>query len=237
MKFLKPNWPAPRTIKSFVTLRNAWGEIDQGHYSKDRAHYLEEHKKLQTLLNLPSEPIWIKHAHSNIVIEALPENRGEIADASFSRTSCHICVVTTADCLPILICDKTGEHVAAIHAGWRGLANNIIEATLKVLSLPPDELLIWLGPAIGPQQFEVGRDVFNAFTQKHPQSEMAFTPCKKDKWYADIYTLAKIRLHLQGVTHIYGGEYCTYSQTDLFFSYRRDKGLGRMASLIWINAL
>ncbi len=229
MQTLQPNWPAPSCIKAHTTLRHSWGQRtspDQEPGNRDA---------LSSLLNLPNDPIWLTQKHTACAVEATPDNKNLIADASFTMQTQRICVVLTADCLPLLLCNKEGTHVAAIHAGWRGLANGVIETTVQALQQNPDDLLVWLGPAIGPRQFEVGADVYTAFTEKHAESKAAFIPHTKDKWLADLYALARHRLHLQGISHIYGGDFCTYTQADLFYSYRRDKGAtGRMASLIWI---
>lgn len=223
MKYLQPDWPAPKHIKAYSTLRNTWTARNSG-------------EPLKKILNLPAEPIWLKQEHTNIVVEALPENTDKIADASWSKTPNKVCIALTADCLPVLICNIQGSKVAAIHAGWRGLAAGVIEETVKAMNEPCENLLIWLGPAIGPQKFEVGKDVYDAFTQKHAESKNAFLHCTEGKWLANLYELAKIRLALLGVSQVYGGDYCTHTQEDLFFSFRRDKGKkGNMASLIWID--
>lgn len=227
MNYLKPEWPAPHQVKAYTTLRQSFGDIKKETLETD---------KLKTLLNLPEEPIWIKQTHSTIVIEATPANISMTADASYTKSFNRVCVVLTADCLPILICNRQGTYVAAIHAGWRGLAGGIIEATLQTVPHPFSDLIVWLGPAIGPQKFEVGKDVFDAFTRENPASETGFLHYKDEKWLANLYHLAKIRLYEQGIKEIYGGQFCTYTQDDLFFSYRRDQGkTGRMASLIWIE--
>ncbi len=227
MKYIQPDWPAPREIKAYTTLRSGWGGR--------RSHH-EESQSLEKLLQLPDEPIWLKQVHGSLPIEALPENREKSADASFTEQKNRVCVVLTADCLPILLCHQKATHVAAIHAGWRGLSGGIIEATVNSLAQPPQDLLAWLGPAIGPQKFEVGKEVFDAFVSLHSESASAFVPYKEDKWLANLYELARIRLRLLGISQIFGGDYCTYTQDDLFFSYRRDqKKPGRMASLIWIS--
>jgi YfiH family protein len=227
MPLLTPDWPAPLQVKAYTTLRGNWGD-GYPKASQDR-------EKLKTILPLPEDPIWIKQTHSAIVLKALPENKDKEADATFTKEPNRVCVVATADCLPILICNQSGTYVAAIHAGWRGLANGIIANTLKTLAQPPNELLIWLGPAIGPKKFEVGNDVYEAFTHFDAESARAFIPYKKGKWLADLYALAKIQLASHGASKIYGGNFCTFTQSELFFSYRRDKSpTGRMASLIWI---
>lgn len=224
MNFILPRWSAPTNIKAFSTLRNCWSQ---------QFGFAQLGERLQ----LPTEPIWLKQVHGNRVLVAENKNQGEMADGSFTRQIRQICAVVTADCLPILICNQEGTEVAAIHAGWRGLAAGIIEQTLTHLKSPPDRLLVWLGPAIGPEKFEVGDDVYIAFTTSHPSSATGFKALEKTQWLANLYTLAKIRLAEHGVLKIYGGEFCTYSQEELFFSYRRDQGQrGRMASLIWIDS-
>ena len=226
MNYIEPIWPAPDHVKAYTTVRKGW----TGRQAQT------ENDALETLLALPTAPLWVTQKHTAIAIEATPENKEHIADATFTSQPNRVCVVLTADCLPLLICDQEGTQVAAIHAGWRGLANGVIEATVQALQQPAHNLLVWLGPAIGPQKFEVGRDVYDLFTQTHPESMTAFTPHQEEKWLADLYKLARIRLQKQGISRIYGGNFCTYTQEDLFFSYRRDKGnTGRMASLIWIN--
>lgn len=230
--FLTPDWPAPANIKAYTTTRHGWGEPGS------RVWMPEAINKLVEVLQLPDLPVWLKQYHGTAVVEALPALRGTDADASFSRAANQVCMVETADCLPLLICNRQGSYVAAIHAGWRGLANGIIEATLQAAALPTDDLLVWLGPAIGPGKFEVGRDVYDAFVRKHAEAHGAFTPKNDEKWLASLYDLARLRLQLLDVSAVYGGEHCTYTQQDLFYSARRDGGAastGRMASAIWIG--
>lgn len=216
--YIKPDWPAPLHVKACTTLRDTW----------------QEKNALRSLLKLPADPIWLKQTHGVDVIRAIPENQGKEADASFADEPERVCVVTTADCLPLLICNQEGTMVGAIHAGWRGLSAGVIEATLS--QLPPDKWLVWLGPAIGPHQFEVGQDVYHAFVSQHSESARAFQPIRENQWLANLYELARIRLTLCGLSQIFGGNFCTYSQQELFYSYRRDRGItGRMASLIWID--
>lgn len=225
INYIKPVWPAPPQIKAYTTTRHAWIGTKP-----------EENSHLQTLLGLPEQPVWITQKHTNIAVPALPHNQAQIADACFTDASNRVCAVLTADCLPLLICSQSGSKIAAIHAGWRGLAAGIIENTVQSLHLPADELMVWLGPAISRKKFEVGREVYEAFTHKNEESAAAFVPHADEKWLADLYSLAAIRLRLLGIQQIYGGEFCTYLQDDLFFSYRRDRGRkGSMVSLIWIN--
>ena len=171
--------------------------------------------------------------HGIRVVEADPQRVHE-ADASWSATPNVACAILTADCLPVLFCDRAGSRVAAAHAGWRGLAGGMLEATLQALNVPAEELLVWLGPAIGPAAFEVGPEVREAFLAGHPQAAEAFRPSSNPgKYLADLYHLARIRLAACGVTAVYGGGLCTYSDPR-FYSYRRAAQTGRFASLIWL---
>jgi YfiH family protein len=232
INFIKPNWDAPTKIKAYTTLRHAWGQ----QYLTTENINIASHQDLKSLLQLPADPIWIKQIHGTRLVEATLDNQSCEADASFTTQPHRICTILTADCLPILLCNPSATIVAAIHAGWRGLSNGIIENTILTLRQTNRHWIAWLGPAIGPKHFEVGKDVYQAFISYDPSSAVGFTPLGQDKWLADFYTLAKLKLINCGVTHIYGGEYCTYSQKDLFYSYRRDKGItGRMASVIWID--
>ncbi|EKD72033.1 MAG: hypothetical protein ACD_46C00028G0003 [uncultured bacterium] len=230
MKYIQPDWPAPANIKAITTLKTCWGDPQAS--TKDPI----VRQQLTDLYTLPNDPLWLNQTHSTIAVKAISQNKDADADATFTDESNQICIVLTADCLPILICHEDGKAVAAIHAGWRGLANGIIESTLQAMRQPAEKLLVWLGPAIGPQKFEVGIDVYEAFTQAHPEAELAFKSHTKNKWLADLYALAKMRLQKQGINKIYGGTYCTYTQSELFYSYRREQqNSGRMASLIWIS--
>nr|WP_280925677.1 peptidoglycan editing factor PgeF [Shewanella septentrionalis] len=190
-------------------------------------------------LALAAKPVWLEQVHGTHVLnlDTLSLAQAEdtpIADASYSRTASQVCAVMTADCLPVLLCNQAGTEVAAAHAGWRGLCDGVIEATAAQFSSPMDELIAYLGPAIGPQKFEVGVEVKHAFCGLHPQGAACFIP-SGDKYLADIIGLAKLRLSLLGIKHIYSADICTVSDTD-YFSYRRDKVTGRMASLIWLKS-
>ena len=187
---------------------------------------------------LPSSPHWLNQRHSIDVLK-LPSPLSN-ADASYTVEKNAVCVVQTADCLPLLVTNTEGTTVSAIHAGWRGLLHGVIENTIKKMNIPPNELLVWLGPAISQKHFKVGFDVKNSFCEKHEEAEKAFHLISGQKWLADIYALAKIRLNLCGVNQIYGGgvsdDYCTFANEVDYFSYRRDGITGRMASLIWIDS-
>jgi YfiH family protein len=186
---------------------------------------------------LPSEPVWVNQVHGIEVIDAAQSTCLQNADASFTTQSNVVCVTMTADCLPVLLCDKAGTVVAAVHAGWRGLCDGAIESAVNKLPVEKSEILAWLGPAIGPDAFEVGEEVRQQFIKHDQQAEQAFKP-QGDKWFCNIYMIAKQRLNQIGVTQVYGAsineDFCTYSDEMRFFSFRRDNVTGRMASLIWL---
>ena len=241
--FFIPKWPVPPHIKSMQTLR--FGGKSQGKYSSFNiaTHVNDDINAVdfnRGLLNqyLPNSPCWLNQTHSADAVE-LPATILN-ADASFTKDKHIVCVVQTADCLPLLLTNNEGTMVAAIHAGWRGLLNGVIENTLNKMNLPANELLVWLGPAISQNHFEVGSEVKNSFCEKHQEAEKAFQSISNKRWLADIYMLAKIRLHTYGVTQIYGAsvteDYCTYAHHKNYFSYRRDGETGRMASLICITS-
>ena len=239
---IKPDWPAPETISAYSTTR--LGGHSDGNYAgfnlatgiKDKPNAVRKNRALlKQKLALPREPLWLNQVHGVNVIDANPLKKRPKADAVFTNTSGIVCVTLTADCLPLLICNTQGNCVAAIHAGWRGLANGIIEATLSTLAIKPKDTLAWLGPAIGPTAFEVGKDVYTTFVDMDNDAKEHFCPTKKDHWLANIYGLAKQRLAKCHVTQVYGGNYCTYTEKERFFSYRRDKECGRMATMIWFD--
>ena len=228
MKLIQPDWPAPANIHAYTTTRSVWGEND--------TNTTDERARLVSLLHLPSDPIWLKQTHSTIALPAVHTNLNQEADASYTHEQGTVCLVLTADCLPVLICNREGTQVAAIHAGWRGLAAGVIENTIAAMQTDPTNLLVWLGPAIGPQKFEVGKDVYDAFTHHDPAASSCFVPGQPEKWMANLYQLSVQRLNKVGVAQIYGGNYCTFTQNDLFFSWRRDKSkTARLASLIWMS--
>ena len=221
IKFIEPDWPISHLVKAYTTVRDSWGinEIS-----------------LKNLLSLPASPIWLKQVHGTKLIEARPENTLSEADASFSRQVNQVCVVLTADCLPILLYHRSACVVSAIHAGWRGLSLGIIEQTLDQLSLPPADWMVWLGPAISAAHFEVGRDVYDIFVNQESDLAACFTPISSTKWLGNLYKIAAFKLKKLGIQHIHGGEYCTYRQSNLFYSYRREPNCqGRMASVIWMT--
>jgi hypothetical protein len=237
--WLTPQWPAPARVKACVTTRSGgvsvapFDSCNLGeHVADDPQAVLKNRQRLVSLLGC--KPAWLQQVHGVAVVEANPALVLE-ADASWTGKSGVACTVMTADCLPVLFCDRAGSRVAAAHAGWRGLAGGVLEATLDQLGVPADEVLVWLGPAIGPQAFEVGAEVREAFVGQHAQASEAFRPSHNaGKFIADIYQLARIRLAARGVTAVYGGEFCTYNDPR-FYSYRRAAQTGRFASLIWLG--
>ena len=235
---ITPDWPVPAHVKSFMTTRT--GGVSVGafaslnlaaHVQDDPLAVTENRRSLRELL--PADPVWLNQVHGTQVIQADIASGVPDADASFTRIPNTVCAVMTADCLPVLFCARDGSVVAAAHAGWRGLAAGVLEATLDAMQVSPDEVIAWLGAAIGPNAFEVGAEVRDAFVASHPKTDSAFKP-HQHKWLADIYTLARIRLNACGVRDVYGGGLCTYTDAARFYSYRRDGVTGRMATLIWL---
>ncbi|HLF95794.1 MAG TPA: peptidoglycan editing factor PgeF [Methylococcaceae bacterium] len=237
--WLIPDWPAPANVRAVCTTRV--GGCSRGmfaglnlaaHVGDDPEDVAYNRAQLRSALQLPGEPAWLEQVHGTQATDASrPEPRR--ADAGFTRTPGVVCAVLTADCLPVLLCDAAGSRVAAVHAGWRGLAAGVLENA--VAALDGSRLMAWLGPAIGPQAFEVGAEVHQAFVAAHPECAAAFSPAEDGKWRADLYRLARRALHRAGVNGVHGGGWCTYSEPERFFSYRRDGATGRMASLIWLN--
>lgn len=242
MQWITPDWPAPANIKAFTTLRDGgyskppYNSLNLALHVEDEPNtVLANRRLLVEQLKLPSMPIWLNQIHSTITVDAGNIHHIPDADASFTTKPGIVCAVLTADCLPLLVCNKQGTLVSAIHAGWRGLAKGVIEAAISPLTAKPDDLLVWLGPAMGPQKFEVGADVIDLFIAHDAAAKAAFTQYTATTWLADIYQLAKQRLHKLGIRHIFGGTHCTYTEQDLFFSFRRDAKTGRMANMIWME--
>lgn len=236
--WINADWPAPDNVYAVTTLRTGGVSKDSyksfnlaTHAGDDEFSVAQNRIRLIALLNLPAEPMWLEQIHSNKVmcLDEQPQNMQ--TDASYSLKPGVICTVLTADCLPVLLCNPSGTKIAAIHAGWRGLLTGIIENTFKALN--ETQLMAWLGPAIGPERFVVGKEVRAAFGKKSSTFLRAFQAHGEDKWLADIYQLSRIILTELGVEKIYGGEFCTVIDKERFFSYRRDGETGRMATLIW----
>jgi len=240
-KLIVPEWPAPEGVAACSSTRKggvsegAWESLNLGaHCGDDLNHVEENRKRLFADGQLPSKPVWLEQVHGTAVLSLTGEPyASKRADASYSNTPGTVCAVMTADCLPVLFCNRAGTEVAAAHAGWRGLCAGVLEETVACFANSADNILAWLGPAIGPQAFEVGPEVREAFMAHDPQAESAFRPAG-EKYMADIYQLARQRLAHLGISQIYGGDRCTFTEKDDFFSYRRDKTTGRMASFIWL---
>jgi len=237
-----PNWPAPVTVRAASTTR--LGGVSQspydalnlaGHVGDASAWVAENRRRLSVALALAREPAWLEQVHGTAVVVAETVSAPVTADAAWSRQPGRACVVMTADCLPVLLCDQAGTVVAAAHAGWRGLAAGVISATVAQLATPPTELLAWLGPAIGPDAFEVGKEVRAAFLALDEGNTVCFRPSPAGRWMADLYELARRQLRGLGISAVYGGDSCTFSEPERFFSYRRESRTGRMASLIWLE--
>jgi hypothetical protein len=236
--WLSPDWPAPANIHAATTLRTGgvssapYDSLNPAtHVGDDAACVSENRQRIKTMLALPTEPVWLEQTHSDIVINAAQTNTLQQADASYSNVAGVVCAVMTADCLPLLICSTDGKTCAAIHAGWRGLLAGIITNTVNALATT--EVLVWLGPAIGAACFEVGAEVREAFVAKSSAFAPAFTHTSDNKYLADIYQLARLELAALGIHAVYGGDFCTVTEQEHFYSYRRDTQTGRMATLIW----
>ncbi|UVL45413.1 peptidoglycan editing factor PgeF [Pseudomonas moraviensis] len=239
MNWLTPDWPAPASVRACVTTREGgvseapFDSLNLGDHVDDRPEAVAENRRRLTE-HFSIQPAWLQQVHGIAVVHADP---GVVAtaDASWTATPAIACAAMTADCLPALFCDRAGTRVAAAHAGWRGLAAGVLEATLDSLDVPADEVLVWLGPAIGPKAFEVGPEVREVFINQLPEAAEAFVPSNNaGKFMADIYLLARLRLAERGVTAVYGGGFCTVTDPR-FFSYRRASRTGRFASLVWLT--
>jgi len=243
--WIKPDWPVPAHVCSLVTTRLG-GTSHAPYSSMNLAQHVSDSEPavmnnraiLARAMKLPKSSFcWLQQVHSNKVVRARPQNLGVEADASYTDESNQACVVMTADCLPVLLCNESGSMVAAVHAGWRGLANGILSNALDKFA-KTESVFAWLGPAIGVQNFEVGDEVRQIFCRQFAANAQAFSlSAKPGKWYADIYQLARIQLEALGVFGTYGGDFCTYADAEHFYSYRRDGAQsGRMASMIWLQS-
>ncbi|WP_054177807.1 purine nucleoside phosphorylase YfiH [Trabulsiella odontotermitis] len=236
-----PQWPVPQGVAACSSTRVGgvslppYDSLNLGaHCGDDLAHVEENRARMFAAGGLPSKPVWLEQVHGKDVLTLTGGTYdSKRADAAYSNIPGQVCAVMTADCLPVLFCNRAGTEVAAAHAGWRGLCEGVLEETVACFSDQPENIMAWLGPAIGPDAFEVGPEVREAFMAKDANADKAFRPAG-EKYYADIYQLARQRLANVGVEQVYGGDRCTFSQKDDFFSYRRDKITGRMASFIWL---
>lgn len=239
--WITPDWPAPSWVRALTTTRQGGMSVGPfaamnlaDHVDDDPANVAANRRLLCEAASLPAEPVWLRQVHGRGIVAADRCATGVEADGAVSRMPGHVCVVLTADCLPVLLCDRAGTRVAAAHAGWRGLAEGVIEAAVEAMQLPGTSLMAWLGPAIGPRAFEVGDEVRSAFVAQDPAAASAFHR-RGTRWHADLYRLAHQRLSALGVGEVYGGEWCTHEDGARFYSFRRDGRTGRMASLIWLE--
>ncbi len=245
IELIAPDWPIPRHVRAVSTTRS--GGVSQGpfhslnlaqHVGDEPDCVVENRRRLRNQLGLDVEPLWLTQVHGTQVVRVGPPTEqleAPVADAAVSDQARAACAILTADCLPVLFASADGSRVAAAHAGWRGLAGGVLEATIAALAIPPRQVLAWLGPAIGPEHFEVGPEVRTAFMKLDPSAATAFRINQVGRWQADLYRLVRQHLHRAGIDAIYGGGRCTFAETDAFFSYRRDGQCGRMATLIWLE--
>lgn len=236
-----PDWPAPARVRACSTTRAGgvseapWDSLNLGDHVGDRPAAVQANRqRLVEMAGLPAMSWWLEQVHGTEVVRLDGrEAATRRADAVWSNQTGAVCAVMTADCLPVLFCSFDGKEVAAAHAGWRGLCAGVLENTLAQFSAPPQEIHVWMGPAIGPDAFEVGPEVRSAFMAHDPAADEAFRAAG-DKFYADLWLLARQRLIAQGVSSISGGGRCTWHDSAHFFSWRRSGTTGRMASLIWL---
>jgi YfiH family protein len=245
MHVIEPEWPAPPRVHAAFTLRVGgvsaapYDSLNVGaHVGDAPAAVRENRRRLGDRLQLPGEPTWLEQVHGSQVVELGSSDctSPPRADAAVTHSTGRVCVIQVADCMPVLFATKDGSAVGAAHAGWRGLAGGVLEATVQALGVPGRDLLVWLGPAIGQEHFEVGEDVRAAFTASDPGATAAFVPKTRGRWQCDLYALARRRLAALDIRNVFGGGWCTYAQPDRFFSFRRDGRCGRMAALIWLGA-
>jgi YfiH family protein len=250
--WLTPDWPAPTAVRALSTLRTGGASVPPfaslnlgGHVGDDATAVEGNRRALLAAAGLPAEPAWLEQVHGICVTDLDSPGPTGPSDAAVTRQPGRVCAILTADCLPVLLTGAAGDRVGASHAGWRGLAGGVIEATVSALGGPPEELLAWLGPAIGPRHFEVGAEVREEFLRRvgagdtpaadAAADEAAFLPNARGRYMADLYALARGRLLRLGVERIYGGGECTYTDDARYFSHRREGRTGRQATLIWLE--
>jgi YfiH family protein len=238
-EWLVPGWPAPRNVRAFVTTRA--GGVSEGEYASlnlgfkggDDPARVERNRAI-VRAHLPAVPSWITQVHGADVADLdAPHGEAPKADGAVTREAGRVAVVATADCMPLLLCDAAGTRVGVAHAGWRGMSAGVIEQAVRALGVPPRDVMAWMGPTIGPAAFEVGPEVRAAFVAADARAEAAFVAHRPGKFLADLYALARQRLAAAGVREVHGGGWCTYTQADRFFSYRRVQQSGRMGAFIW----
>lgn len=240
--FIRHRWNAPAGVHAVTTTRaggasvGAYASLNLGdHVGDDPQAVRENRARLHERLALPHEPRWLKQVHGTAVVDAAEATPGSTADGAWTAQRGVVCAILTADCLPVFLCDRAGTKVALLHAGWRGLAAGVIESGVRALGSPGGELVAHLGPAIGPAVYEVGDEVCAVFVASDERAQRAFRAHGAGHWWMDIYALARLRLGALGVSDVSGGDHCTLSERDRFFSHRRDGISGRMASFIWME--
>ncbi len=237
-QFLIPDWPAPASVKAAVSTKHSGNLANRVGSNADEVSH--NRQQLYQELGLPQAPCWLNQVHGSTAVDLSTYCEDKVdADASYTNRPLQVCAVLTADCLPILITNRLGTEVAAIHAGWRGLLAGVIDSTIQGLKSSPEQLLVWLGPCIGPDHFEVNADIRQEYSLRYSDFTDGFFQVDQ-RWFANLYDLAKINLRHCGVTAVFGGGLCTYCDPERFYSYRRDRGVigheaGCMASLIWIS--
>ena len=222
---IHPDWPAPPRVRAFVTTR-ALGDMRKGSPGRERLRAM-----------LPADPLWLHQVHGTRVHDAhgQPSDAALEGDSFVLRAPGPVCAIQAADCMPVVLADEDANALGIAHAGWRGLAAGVLEATLHEMGTPPARVIAWLGPAIGPQVYEVGADVYDAFVARDAAAQSAFATVRPQHWLLDLYAIARQRLARAGVERIFGGTWCTYCDKELFFSFRRDRTSERMAALAWLE--
>jgi polyphenol oxidase len=245
INWVEPEWPAHAGVRALSTFRSGgvsaapYASLNLGGHVGDVPEAVAENRRrLEAAAGLPAEPAWLTQVHGTKVVDLDASTPGPLgpADASFTRQPGRVCAILTADCLPILFAADSGDLVAAAHAGWRGLAGGVIEATVKGVQVAPERLMAWMGPAIGPRHFEVGAEVREALLARDPGADSAFAANARGRFMADLSALARRRLAALGVSRVYGGGQCTYADDNRYFSHRRDGVTGRQATLIWLDS-
>lgn len=241
--WIPANWPAPENIHAGTTIRKGgisnkpYDSLNLAqHVGDDPDSVFHNRQKVVTDLGLPNEPVWLEQVHGNRIIDIARTKDTANADGAYTNRSNHVCVVMTADCLPLLITDKNGREIAAIHVGWRGYASNIVGSALGMFKNKPENLLAWTGPCIHAEHYEVDNTVRDACLNITPLAIQAFKPSRKGHWYANLELLVRNQLGESGLLDVFGGDYCTYRDVDIFYSYRRDGSTGRIATMIWMDS-
>lgn len=239
---IEAEWPAPSWVRAVTTTRRGgtgappFAGLNLADHVGDRPEVVASNRSLlKECLRLPNEPHWLDQRHGTTIVRSPFTPTNSKADGACTEQAGIVCAVLTADCVPVLLCDHEGTCVAAVHAGWRGLLSGVVQSALLTLQRPGDQILAWLGPAIGPQSYEVGADVRKAFLTTINTASEVFVPHRPGYWLTDLYGLVRHHLWQHGISKIYGGSYCTFSDPENFFSHQRDGTTGRMASLIWLD--